>query len=997
MNRRRRFATLLVLLLTLLSASAQQQTITGHLLDGQHKQPLSYAVVQLLGHDSTYVSGTTSDDTGRFVLQAPRDGNYILKVSFVGMRTLCRDVALSAESKGTDVGTLTLRQDEHVLREVTIAAQAPKVVLKNDTFQYNASAYRVAEGSTVEALVKVLPGAEVSDDGTVKINGKEVKKILVDGKEFMTGDTKTALKNLPASIIEKVKAYDQQSDLARVTGIDDGEEQTVLDFGMKKGMNKGFFSNISLSLGTHGRYSERGMAAYFKDKFRMMGFASANNVGDMMFGGGPRGGFGQMRQGLNSSKMAGINMNYDNGKTFQWDGSLRWNHNDGDLSAKVFSDNFVAAQRAYSNRLQQKYTRSNSWDGRFRLEWTPDSMWNIMFRPSLQLSKSDELDVSSSATFSDDPYSLTDDPLSEPGLAAAEAARALVNRQKNTTVSYGDNTAAAASLQINRKLSANGRNVTLRLDGNYKDADSKTFSTQDLQYFQMLDATGQDSLYHAYRYNLMPTKSHSLGVEATYSEPLASRTYLQLSYQYSYGFNKSDRSTYDFSRLGSGFFGSVVPDYRSWGSYLALLQSPLEDYFDQNLSRYSEYRTHTQNIQLMIRTSRAHFRFNAGVQLQPQHSIYQQDYLGVHVDTVRNTFNWSPTLDLRYKFSQQSSLRINYRGTATQPTMSQLLDITDNTDPQNVSVGNPGLRPAFTHRLRLFYNGYRQKYTQSWMTFLNFSSVRNAIGNSVTYDAVSGARVVRPVNINGNWNVDAAVMFNSSIDTLGVWNVNTFTTAAYNRYASLLQQSRSSAVERNVTNQTTLGERLTISYRNSWLEVALDGSVDYNRTQNQLQSAQDLNTWRYAYGGSINLTAPWGTSISTDIHMNSRRGYNDAALNSNELLWNAQVAQSFLKGKPLTISLQLYDILHRQSNLSRAVNDMGRTDTEYNSINSYALLTLSYRFNLFGGKPQRPSGGARPGDDDGGPGMPPPPDGGRAPMGGSGGRPPMGGPGGRPF
>ena len=386
----------------------------------------------------------------------------------------------------------------------------------------------------------------------------------------------------------------------------------------------------------------------------------------------------------------------------------------------------------------------------------------------------------------------------------------------------------------------------------------------------------------------------------------------------------------------------------------------------------------------MIRMNQEKWRFNAGVQLQPQHSIYQQDYLGVHVDTVRNSFDWSPTIDFRYKFSPQSNLRLFYRGSATQPTMSQLLDITDNTDPQNVSVGNPGLRPAFTHRIHAFYNGYRQRYTQSWMTFFHFASVHNAIGNSVTYDASSGARVVRPVNINGNWNLNAGVMFNTSIDTLGVWNVNTFTTVDLNRYASLLQQSRQSLVERNITNQTNLSERLTLSYRNSWLEVALDGSVEYNHTKNQLQSAQNLNTWRFAYGGSINLTAPWGTSLSTDLHMNSRRGYNDASLNSNELLWNAQVAQSFLRGKPLTISLQLYDILHNQTNFSRTVSAMSRSDIQYNSINSYAMLHVIYRLNLFGGKQAR--SGMR---GQGGPGRPdrmgPPPSGMRPGMGG---RPP---------
>ena len=288
---------LLVLLAACLSASAQVQKVSGSLIAEDDLQPLYGTVVKLLRTDSTMVSYTTSDEQGYFEVEAPTDGRYILQATYVGMEHLYRNLTLSG-GKGAELGTLKMRIDSHVLHEVTVAAQAPKVVLKNDTFQYNASAYRVAEGSTVEALVKQLPGAEVSDDGTIKINGKEVKKILVDGKEFMTGDTKTALKNLPTSIIEKVKAYDQQSDLARVTGIDDGEEQTVLDFGVKKGMNKGFFSNIDLGIGNHGRYSERGMAAYFKNNLRMMGFLSANNVGDMMFGGGPRGGFGQTRQGL---------------------------------------------------------------------------------------------------------------------------------------------------------------------------------------------------------------------------------------------------------------------------------------------------------------------------------------------------------------------------------------------------------------------------------------------------------------------------------------------------------------------------------------------------------------------------------------------------------------------------------------------------------------------------------------------------------------------------
>lgn len=986
----KRLLTFVLLLSGSISMLAQNRTITGSLYDGELKEKVPFAVVQLLKQDSSYVVGATSDEAGSFKITAPNNGRYILKASYVGYKTIFQNVTIANE-QDVSVGQLDFQVDTRTLKEVKVVASAPKVVVKADTFQYNASAYRVPEGSTIEALVKRLPGAEVSSDGTIKINGKEVKKILVDGKEFMVGDTKTAMKNLPTSIIQTIKAYDQKSDLSRVTGIDDGNESTVLDFGIKSGMNKGLFSNIDLGIGTQNRYSEKAMGAYFNNKFRMMGFASANNVNDMGFGGGPRGGFGGVRQGLNATKMVGLNMNYDNGKTLQWDGSVRWNHADGDLNTRIASENFVARQGSFANRLSQEYTRSNSWDGRFRLEWRPDSVWNIMFRPNFRLSKSDGQVVSSSAAYNADPYETVDDPLSTAAIAQLKGLGVMVNTQRNMTISYGNTTALGAMLQVNRKLSSNGRNVTLRTDANYSNSDSKTFSTQDIEYFQLQDALGNDSTYRAYRYNLMPTKSWDYALQATYSEPIARKTYLQFSYQFKYGFSKSDRDTYDLSALPSGTFGSLKPAYRSWDNYLGLLTNPLGNYLDNNLSRNSEYRTYTHDMQVMMRMIRDKWKMNVGVMFQPQHSTYMQDYLGVHVDTARTVFNWSPTFDFRYKFSEQSNLRINYRGTIAQPTMSQLLSIVDNTDPQNISIGNPGLKPAFTNNFRLFYNTYKQSHAQALMTFANFSTTRNAIGNSVTYDAVTGARTIQPVNVNGNWGADAGLMYNMSIDSAGVWNIHTFSRANFNRYVSYLQLNRTSSLDKNITKSLNLAERLAASYRTSWLELELDGSVDYTNTKNNLQSMSNLRTWQFAYGGTLSLNLPWNMSISTDLHQTSRRGYSDASLNTNELLWNAQISQSMLKGNALTFSLQFYDILRQQSNLSRVINSVSRTDTEYNSINSYIMLRATYRLNLFGGKNAMPKPKDGPGFDRNGPGMGPgggqrPPRGERPP-----GPPPSGG------
>ena len=309
--------------------------------------------------------------------------------------------------------------------------------------------------------------------------------------------------------------------------------------------------------------------------------------------------------------------------------------------------------------------------------------------------------------------------------------------------------------------------------------------------------------------------------------------------------------------------------------------------------------------------------------------------------------------------------------------MTDLLDIRDDSDPLNITMGNPGLKPSFTNTFRLFFNNYRQEHQQAMMVHLNYSNTRNSISNMVTYDEQTGGRTTRPENINGNWNMSGALMFNTALDSVGRWTVSTFTNVRYNNYVGYLALDRNSGSQKNTTKTTTVGEQLTASFRNSWMEVSLDGSVDYTHTRNLLQSQSNLDTWQFAYGGYLSLYMPWGTSISTDIHQNSRRGYNDSSMNTNELIWNVQLSQSFLKGNALTLSLQLYDILHEQSNFSRTINAMQRSDTQYNSINSYAMLHAVYRINLFGGRgkdqprmdrrgrpsgpPQGPPPGGRPG------------------------------------
>ena len=940
---------MMLLLLVSIASFAQERLVSGAIIDRDTKDPVEQVTVQLLKTDSTYVTGAISNEKGLFHLNAPENGKYLLKITSVGYKPTVKRVVIE-QDKNLALGNVVVGADAIMLKGAVVTAMAQKVTLKEDTFVYNSAAYRTPEGSVVEELVKRLPGAEVSDDGTIKINGKEVKKILVDGKEFMTGDTKTALKNLPTSIIDKIKAYDEKSDLSKVTGIDDGEEQTVLDFNVKKGMNKGLMSNIDLGIGNKDRYSARGMGGYFNSNNRFLLFGNANNTSDRGFGGGgPRRGFGG-GNGLNASKMLAANYNYEEKNKFKFNTSLRWNHSDGDVWSRRSSENFMGSSSSFSNSLNQNFSRSDSWNGNIRLEWMPDTMTNILFRPSISWTTNDSRSTGISASYNQDPYQYTEDPLSDEGIEKMDEVDAVINRQKSVSLSYSKNNNIRGMLQLNRKLNNKGRNVTLRMDAKYTDKDSKSISLQNAHLYLVQNEAGLDSTYQTNRYNLTPSKDYSYSAQATYSEPLWKATFLQFSYKFTYSYSKSDRSTYDFSKYS---FDGINPEYGAWGNYLGRLDGELGDYRDDKLSRYSEYRNYTHDIQVMMRFIRQKYNLNFGVMIQPQRSKFIQDYQGKYVDTVRTVTNVSPTLDFRYRFSKMSNLRVNYRGTTAQPSISQLLDITDNSDPLNISKGNPGLKPSFTQNFRLFYNNFVQNHNKGVMTFINFSTTNNSISNKVTYDEKTGGRITRPENINGNWNVMGAFMFNCSIDSTGVWNINTGTNLGYNHYVSYLSLDKSQDSQKNTTQNTTWNERLSLSYRNDWLELSLDGTLAYNHAKNKLQPNSNLDTWQFSYGPSMTLTAPWGTSLNTSLSCSSRRGYSDASMNTDEFVWNAQLSQGFLKGKPLTVMLQFYDLLHQQSTFSRAISSVSRTDTEYNAINSYAMLHVVYRMNLFGGKDAR--------------------------------------------
>ena len=931
----------MTLLLTTLGAQAQeddrQQTISGQVIDAELREPMVQASVQLFRQrDSTFVGGSVTDLRGNFSVEAPGNGIFRIKISSVGFQPIEREVTLR-RNQSQDLGTLMMSTDAVLLKEAVVTGRAAQVMVKKDTLVYNPDAFRTPEGSPIEELIKRMPGAEVDEDGNITVNGKAIQKILIDGKEFMLGDVETALKNLPVSIIQNVKFYDQQSDQARITGIEDGNKETVLDFTIKKGMNRGYMTNLDIAGGTEHRYASRGMGSSFTDNMRFVLMGNFNNKEE-------NAGWWN-RRGLNSRKMLGTNLNYDDGEKLKIDASVRWNHRGGDNENENSSENFYSQDyRTFSNSQSRSLSRSNNWNGNVRFEWKPDSLTNILFRANGSYGTNDGISTSASATFDADPYLSVEDPLA----SLNQLSSSLVNHNQSASLSYGENKNAWGMLQLYRRLNARGRNITVRFEGSIGDSENRNTSNNDVHLFRVKNQAGQDSTYFTARYNTTPSDNKGYVTSVTYSEPLWEGAHLQANYELRYNQNKSDRQTYEFSRMAQNPFSGIAPDYREWDPWLGTLE-PLDPYLDPNLSRYSEYKNYTHNIRLTLRHYQEEYDYNVGVLVQPQHSNFIQDYRGIYVDTIRNVTNVTPTLDFHYKFSDQHDIWFHYRGDTRQPEITQLLAIRDDSNPLYITEGNPGLKPQFTNSLNVYYKNYISKYKRSIVLYGNYRHIRNSISNLVRYNAATGGSESRPENINGNWNADGGFNFNTAIDSAAHWNVGSDTRLRYNNFVSYVAQAKADA-EKNTTRTTNVNQRLNISFRNDWLEVTLDGNVNYQHSRNELQPNANLDTWRFSYGGQVMVRLPMDFEISTNLHENSRRGFNDPSSNTNELIWNGQVSKMFLKDKSLIVALNFYDVLAQQINYERWVNATGRSDTRYNSINTYAMLHVRYRLNIFGGK-----------------------------------------------
>ena len=968
------------------SVLAQKITVTGKVMDGAMEgEPLPFASVVLLHpKDSTQASGIQSGEDGKFKLPSVKAGDYILRITYVGYQTLFRNLTLDKKQKQTDIGTVTLLEDAKLMDAAEVTARAAQVEMKEDTFVYNSSAYRLPEGSNLEELVRKLPGAEVEDDGTIKINGKTVKKIMVGGKEFFNNDTKMAMKNLPTKMVDKIKSYDRKSDYSRITGIDDGEEETVLDLTVKKGMREGWVLNTDVGYGTEDRYTGKLNLSRFTDHFQMTVLGSINNVNDQGFPGGGRRGWGG-GGGIVTSKMAGVNIAWDNNKPdysaglLKIGGNVRYSHRRSSNLSLTNSEQFLNnTTSTFSNSRNWSLNSSENVNANFRFEWQIDSMTNVLLLPNFSHSSSYNKGLGHNVTFNEDPYAYMNDPLTQYNMEENRVIRDSIAVNDNIRESMGSNqnNNVDASLQINRRLFKAGRNITLNVAGGYSHSENESFSRSEINYYRQkrADFTNQ--------YNPSPSTNYNYLGRLSYTEPITKDLNLQLSYQMQYRFSDSDRTMYSIDSLLTKFSGYYTQEQLYLG-YIPGLDT-LNYIRNVENSQYATYKEYNQDASIMFRFLRGEaFRLNFGANLQPQttHMEYTKNRLDTTV--VRHIINWAPRVDFRWKISNTSQIRVRYNASMGQPSMTDLLEVTDNSNPLHISTGNAGLRSSWNNRFNVFYNNYIVEKQMGWMVNANYNQNNNNISTATVYNTETGARYTRPMNINGNWNTNGNLMFNTAIGSKKYFNVHTFTGINYGHNVGY-QSSTSDgsawgniynpdgsvnmdkvfenvALDKATTKTTSINENLRFNFRNDLLEVGVNSGFNYMHARNDIQENANLDTWTFNYGGNFQINMPWHMQLSTDISQQSRRGYEDATMNTDELIWNAQLSQNFLKNKSLTLSVQWYDILRQRSNISRNISATMRSDSWNRAIHSYVMVHVIYQLNLFGDKDARAGGFGGPG------------------------------------
>ncbi len=914
------------------AAAAIAADITGRAVDSS-SEPLPGVSVRLLENDSVTRALAVADVDGRFSIPSVKPGNYALSLTMTGMDTVTRTISVPDTASIINIGDITLTEASVTLKEAVVTAVKAAVVAKQDTLEFNAGSYATRQNSTVEDLLKKLPGVQVGSDGSITSNGKTVSKILVDGKEFFSDDPTAASKNLPSELVDKVQVVDRKSDLARITGVDDGEEETVINLTVKKQMKNGWFGTIGGGYGTDGRYEGSFNLSTFTNNQQISIIGGANNTNDLGFGDAGRGRFMNFGPsgGITSSQRIGLNFNVGRTDSLRFGGNIFYSHSDRRAISRTDTQYLFPDSVSYSNSGSNSIDRGHNVSGNFRLEWKIDANNTLDFRPSFSFnSRSSELNDTSL-------------------LRAGDAALSKVNSNRTQRFNNGTSWNADGNLIFNHNFpSRPGRSFSIQARYSFSSTAQRTTSWNQILYY--LKADDSEDIY---RYLFSRQWNNSVEGRFTWTEPLGDPSrgnFLQAAYRIQYRFNNADKDTYDIPDPNLTAPGFTPQDFTS---------IPVDAIFNTQLSNRFRNTFSTQELRLGYKKVHKKYNLEAGLVISPS-SSESIDLM----DAAKNVpahwvWNVAPFARFRYKFSKTSGIRADYRARTSSPSVSKLQPVADVSDPLNITVGNPDLKPEFNQTVGLHFNNYNAATQQSVFAALRGQYTSDVIVARTVTDKSTGARTTTYTNTSGNYNVMAMAMLNQP-----------FRNSKFRFSARMMANYTSSAGfingDFNRSGNLNVAPNLGLTFSSSIFQMSVNPTYTFSMATNTLEFQPNRYTHTYGFTADATLTLPFGLDISTDLAFDKSSGFSNG-FNIEQWLWNAQISYSFLRDRSLTVYARAYDILGQNKNISRSVSADMISDNSYNDLTRYVMVGMTWTFNTM----KKKKTAEIPEEFDGPPGPPP--------------------------
>ena len=890
-----------------LVAQTQTYTLSGTVLDTRQETIVGVNAV-LFTQQGKQVTGSTTDAEGNFRLRNLSPGSYALRVSFVGYKEYTTIIKIPYSGSLR----IVLEEDSQLLNTVTVERRAADMTIKGDTVVFNADAYHVGQGAMLEDLIKRIPGAEVSSSGSITINGKSVDKILVEGKEFFSGDTKVATKNLPAEVVDKLELLDRSSEQSRMTSFDDGDEETVLNLTFKASHKTGLFGNLFAGYGTNNRYEANATINNFSGKNRLTFIAGSNNTNDRGSGeldtdGG--GGFrrrGRPQQGIATSSSVAGDIAWSLLSNLDLEGNGRYGYTDRVAKSEKLTEQFrTNAASLFSQEKQDLRSFTHGLGSQLRLTYKIDSLTELVFRPSVWWNKNYELGYNTTSTWEDQT-----NPIS--------TAQTQYNSSDNT-LSLGGN------LDVSRRLSRKGRVLSLGIRTRYNGNQSEG------NYLASFSGLGAGSGINQNRDLLQQDDSHTLSttLRLSYVEPLTSRLFLQVLGEWKHNTREGDRQVF-------------TPD--ASGKY-TLLDPQFSSKFTSELDAYRG------SLNLQFRTKG--FDITAGLGLEPGKMTTQ--YLSR--SWVNQQLFFVPNLRINLQPNKQTMWQLDYRGSTEMTSVSYMIPTVDPTDLLRITEGNSSLKPSFRHQIHSFFRSFNPTTRVAINLFMEANYELNGIASVVRYDNTTGQQRISYRNVDGNTSVRlfgmSSMPFFSPLLTL-----NAGLRGMFNHQNGYVVDAATNTEQLNKSDNWSVSPSLSLSFAKGNLYLRLRGGLSFNTALNSLSSQAQRTAWDYESGLEGSYDLPFGLKLESDILYQTNQGYG-GGYKKDSWLWNTALSYSFLKNKAATIRLKGYDLLNSETGISREVTALNVTDSRTNVLGRYFMVHFIYRFSSFGKGSSRSDFGER--------------------------------------